>query len=708
MANAAAAQPAFHDGRSGDLRTGAAYTADQTLAGFGALWLAKPGQPIQLFQAAAFQETRSGVEGAPTQFGPLSITRHVKRLDADTIRFADDLLNYTDDPVKADLVWGGAFFNRRGGLAETSHFQSQASDDGYVVFSVRERDGKASAVAAIIADAKTGALVDPSSANGTAPYPGSDPTLVGVRRELSLRPGERTAIVQFVLLRRRGETEDAFWPRVKAMAIAPDTTGLPPRLTQRAFNRRAARAPAPVFDDVSASIREIGAALADGRISVRELAERRLARISAYDQVAGGFNAFLRLSPDVLTQADQADARLARGEPVRPLEGVMLAVKDSINVAGLPTSLGLPALSDAIASHDATIVARMRAAGAIVLGKTNLDELIVGGAGQSTLGGQTLNAFDRRRSPGGSSGGSAVAVATGMATLALGTDTCDSLSNPAGLSGLVTLRGTQGSVPSEGVLPSQIERDIAGVLARTVDDLERAQNVITSLRPAVGRRAGVATLDSEFVGFPGQTAAGDAVRSALAASGLIVGDTARDWRPEYRGLRRPDSRAAIDTYIADLTQGRIANRQMLLELSGERLRPASRKLLGPPDPVAMSDADLEKAIHTLRTAIVQVLDETDSAALAYPANLVGASLVGTDRYPDSTCALSSHTGFPQLTVPAGVIASGSTSAGVSLLGRPDSEEDLFAIGRKIEAHVGVRPRLDLPGVDFQSAGGRAR
>lgn len=218
-------------------------------------------------------------------------------------------------------------------------------------------------------------------------------------------------------------------------------------------------------------------ALHQKRLSSRELMQATLDQI---DRLNPRFNAVVSLQDrdGLLGQAAARDAQLARGESMGWLHGMPIAVKDLANAAGIPTTLGSPLMKNFVPQDDAVMVARMKAAGAIVIGKTNTPEFGLGSHSFNEVFGATGNAYDENRTAGGSSGGAAVALALRMVPVADGSDFMGSLRNPAGWSNVFGMRPSQGRVPSfpaQDVWVSQLGTD--GPMARTVSDLAKLLSV---------------------------------------------------------------------------------------------------------------------------------------------------------------------------------------------------------------------------------------
>jgi aspartyl-tRNA(Asn)/glutamyl-tRNA(Gln) amidotransferase subunit A len=249
------------------------------------------------------------------------------------------------------------------------------------------------------------------------------------------------------------------------------------------------------------TVQTLAAALARGATTAEAVAEQSLARIAAED---GRLNAVITPNPAVLEEARRIDRRRAAGEAVGPLAGVPVLVKDTMDMAGLPTTGGWSRLSaraggtDLIPPRDCAVVARMRAAGALLLGKTNVPVMSASGTNANdSWAGPTLNAIAPDRAPGGSSAGSATGVAAGYAVIGLAEETGGSIQNPAAAQGLVGIKPSFGLVPNSGVMPlANSTRDVVGPVAMTVADAAIGLDVLAGYTAddpktvaGIGRRA---------------------------------------------------------------------------------------------------------------------------------------------------------------------------------------------------------------------------
>lgn len=288
------------------------------------------------------------------------------------------------------------------------------------------------------------------------------------------------------------------------------------------------------------SLRELSAALRARQYSARELASCFVERIRSRD---ADFNSFITVTEELaLRQAAEADRRLAAGDG-GPLTGIPLAHKDIFCTDGVRTSCGSRMLDSFIAPYDATVVRRAAAAGAVMLGKTNMDEFAMGSSNETSYYGPVHNPWDLDRVPGGSSGGSAAAVAAGLAPIATGTDTGGSIRQPAALCGLTGIKPSYGRVSRYGMIAFASSLDQAGILARSAEDAALLLGVI----------AGFDRRDSTCLERPVDDYAGDL---NIDLNGLRI------------GLPREHFGAGLDPRVGAAVQAAVAE----LEARGARVR----------------------------------------------------------------------------------------------------------------------------------------
>ena len=222
---------------------------------------------------------------------------------------------------------------------------------------------------------------------------------------------------------------------------------------------------------LEASIESIQQAMNSGSLTAVQLTQYYLDRIAAYDQQGPGLNSIRVLNDDALKQAAALDDERSRQGARSMLHGIPILVKDNYETKGMPTTVGSVLFKGFAPDRDAHLVSKLKNAGALLLGKTNMQEFAYGITNVGSIHGFTRNPYDPTRNPGGSSGGTGAAVAANFAVTGLGSDTCGSIRIPAAQNNLVGLRGTQGLMSRKGIFPLSSTQDIGGPLTKSVRDL---------------------------------------------------------------------------------------------------------------------------------------------------------------------------------------------------------------------------------------------
>ena len=466
------------------------------------------------------------------------------------------------------------------------------------------------------------------------------------------------------------------------------------------------------FDVTEQSVSQLGVAMADGRVTAVNLVDSYLARIEAYDQQGPTLNAMIVLNPLARQEAIALDEERAAGQIRGPLHGVPVVVKDNYDTAELPTTAGAIALATSIPPDDATQVKRLRNAGAVILGKTNMHELARGITTVASYGGQTRNPYNPRRNPGGSSGGTGAAVAASFAAFGMGSDTCGSIRIPSAHHSLVGLRGTRGLASGDGIIPLSTTQDIGGPLARTVEDLAFALDATVGYDPAdETTRLSDGHIPDTY------TAALNAGGLAQARIGIVrsmVGNNGAE-RDVLAVMEAAIAEMeALGATVIDIEEPDLTEVVQGASVIGQEFKfDFDEYLRNTPDaPVrtlaevvrqglyhVILESGLENAVSIetldtddyrqrlskrdeIRRTIVDLMTEESLDALLYPTIRQTARPVGQPQ-PGSNCALSANSGLPAITVPAGY-AEDDMPVGVELLGLPWSELRLLELAYAYE------------------------
>src|ERR1700736_1377757 len=242
-------------------------------------------------------------------------------------------------------------------------------------------------------------------------------------------------------------------------------------------------APDRSFHLMETSIADIHKAMQAGTLTCHDLVQQYLGRIETYDQQGPAIDSMLYVNPASLQEADAFDQEFRRTHQLKPLGCVRMVVKDNFDTADMPTTAGAVTLKGAQPEKDAFAVKRLREAGALILGKSNLQEFASGGISVSSLGGQVKNPYDLTRTPGGSSGGTGAAVAANFAAAGTGSDTGGSIRSPASANSLVGLRPTRGLISRDGIVPVSFTQDTVGPMTRNVSDTARMLDAMAGYDP---------------------------------------------------------------------------------------------------------------------------------------------------------------------------------------------------------------------------------
>jgi mandelamide amidase len=480
--------------------------------------------------------------------------------------------------------------------------------------------------------------------------------------------------------------------------------------TLEAITDRAVRSQTDELTDLSAV--DALARLRAGDVTAEAYASALLKRCRQQKAL----NAFITLPEEhVLAAARDADRVRASGAKLGPLHGLPIPVKDSINTGDMPTTGGTAALRHFQPGADAPIVQILRGAGAIVLGKTNLHELSFGWTSNNLAFGAVHNPYDVRRIPGGSSGGTAVAIAARMAPLGVAEDTEGSIRVPAAMCGIAGLRPTTGRYVSTGVVPITPLFDQVGPHARTVADLALFDSAVTGdwspvrAIPLRGVRLGVSRgywfrgLDVEV-----ERVCTEALRTLQRAGVELVEAEVPDLddlvRLTTNIVQNHDARPALTKYLADYGAG-VTLDQLIAQASPEIQGDFHDLLPGGHDFV--SDSTYERVrseyLPKLRATYRDYFARTGVAAIVFPTTMIPPPLIGDDvavtvggkKVAFETAvarniAPGSTAGLPGLVLPAGTSASGLPIA-LELDAPSGHDRSLLALGLSVERALGTVP-----------------
>src|ERR1700693_758373 len=486
------------------------------------------------------------------------------------------------------------------------------------------------------------------------------------------------------------------------------------------------------FHLMEASVGSIHQAMQAGQLTCRGLAQQYLDRIQAYDKQGPALNAMLYVNQHVLEQADAMDREFKRTRKIAPMHCIPTVLKDNYNTADMPTTGGSASLAGAQPSQDAFVVKRLRKNGALILGKTNLQEFALGGVTVSSLGGQTKNPYNLKLTPGGSSGGTAVALAANFATVGTGSDTANSLPSPASADSLVSIRSTLGLVSREGIVPVSFTQDEAGPLTRSVTDTARMLDAmagydhndpITALSRGhipktytafldknglKGARIGV--LQTLFGTGPEHQDVNKVMANAieiLKKQGAIIvpisaPETDTDKLNANLDVQKYEYKSVINSYLA--TYGKNAPSHSLDDIiaSGKFHSSLQKFLLSAQSyKDGLNEPEYKDRlvkIDTLKMTLANLMAENNLDAMVYPHQKRLPAPIGEYDQKERNGILASLTGFPAIVVPAGFSPSTEDAprgvpVGMEFIGLPWSGPQLIKYAYSFEqtAHARKMP-----------------
>ena len=461
-----------------------------------------------------------------------------------------------------------------------------------------------------------------------------------------------------------------------------------------------------MFELKETTIRKVHEAYKNNALTCEQFVRAYLKRIEEFDHLV---NSVIAINPEAVKQAQRLDAAFAKGGITGPLHGVPILLKDNCETANMPTTAGSKSLEGFCTGQDASIVKKLKDAGAVILAKVNLHEFAVWGETVSSILGQTLNPYDLTRTPGGSSGGTGAAVAANFGLAGIGTDTVNSIRSPASACCLCGIRPTVGMVNCEGIVPYSHAQDTAGPLARTVEDAVRVLDVIADkkgtylehlkLNGLQGKRLGIlhSFLGKEEINKPVNAVMNKALDIAKQAGAVLLDvneeiDSAKlitDVSVHLHELKNELEKyfAAVNAPVRSiddiLASGKYspsieANLQNANKLADDKEGYNQRLLLR----------------EELRKKITSIMDENNIDALIFPHQQQLVCKAGESQLQRNG-ALGSVTGFPAMAIPAGF--SGNIPVGLEILGRPFDEKVLIEIAYGFEQAANVRREPnDLP------------
>jgi len=466
------------------------------------------------------------------------------------------------------------------------------------------------------------------------------------------------------------------------------------------------------FDLNELSIVQLQEKMSSGTLSSAEITQKYLNRIDQIDKNGPELRAVIEVNPEALEIAKQLDAERKSGKVRGPLHGIPVLIKDNIDTGDrMQTTAGSLALGGSPALDDAVIIRKLREAGAVLLGKTNLSEwanfrTTKSSSGWSGRGGQVRNPFCLDRSPCGSSSGTGAAVSANLCAIGIGTETDGSIVCPSGINGIVGIKPTLGLWNGDGIIPISHSQDTAGPMARTVSDaaillglLGEKNQDYSQFLDAGGLKNARIGLASDFFGFHSgvDKLMADAVQKMKDSGAIIIENLKLENRKEWGDLEwkvllyefKADLNAYLKTRsglqvnsLADLIEFNKKNADTELKWFGQEIFEEAEKTKGLEDPEYIQA--LSKVKELSQKGIEKLMNEHQLDALIAPTNGPAWTIdwVNGDHFGGGSSEPAAISGYPNITVPAGYVA--GLPVGISFFGRAWSEPTLIKLAYAYE------------------------